>query len=277
MNTLFFRLLAAALFALCCLPGGITKAAAQEYVHGFDFHEPPYIFLDEEGKARGCVADFVEALGRETGVIFTHAPQRRLELPTRLDQGVIHMTTTPLPTHPDGTQDVSRIFSESVQDAKETPPQGQQKTLLSEPYAIDELVLVLRADDTLTIDELLNGPWAVGVQISSEAHDLLLRIKKERASLLAVVPYFGTRGILNKLVDGEVKACLVGRRLATYAAHTLKLPVRIAPGPGLASSTRRIAVHGANAELLRRINEGLGRLQKSGEMQILMRCGARPE
>ena len=228
------------LMALCLLIlASGSLFAADKIVNGIDANFPPFAYIDQTGKAAGFDVEAMDWIAREMGFEVEHTP---------IDwDGIITSLLT---------KKIDVIASGmSITEAR------AQQVNFSIPYWKIEQVFVAKNDSALTVDDVLKGSKALGVQQGTSEAKWLKEEAGKQGWNFDLRYYSSAPLAVEDVLNGRIAAAAMDDAPARDAAS--KKPVKILGTFGMHSEEFGYAVRKGDDELLAKVNAGLKKLMAS--------------
>jgi polar amino acid transport system substrate-binding protein len=213
----------------------VCGAAASEkvLVNGIDFGFPPFGFVDKDGKPAGFDVEAVDWIAAKMGFKVTHQPTDWDGIIPALNAGKIDFIASGM----SATAERAKIVNFTI------------------PYYSVTQVLVVRADEARSLDELLTSGEKIGVQRGTVTAALLEELVKKDGYKFELVQYDSTDLSMQDLPLGRI----VGSGMdSTIAYEVMKgTDYKVGGTFDAAPENYGYAVRKDDAELLNTLNEGL--------------------
>ena len=213
----------------------VCGAAASDkvLVNGIDFGFPPFGFVDKDGKPAGFDVEAVDWIAAKMGFKVTHQPTDWDGIIPALNAGKIDFIASGM----SATAERAKIVNFTI------------------PYYSVTQVLVVRADEARSLDELLTSGEKVGVQRGTVTAALLEELVKKDGYKFELVQYDSTDLSMQDLPLGRI----VGSGMdSTIAYEVMKgTDYKVGGTFDAAPENYGYAVRKDDAELLNILNEGL--------------------
>lgn len=212
-------------------------AAAEEKVliNGIDGGGfPPYAFVDKEGKTVGFDVEAVEWIGKKMGFKVKHQPVEWSAIIPALEGKKIDM--------------IASGMSATAERA--------QRVNFSDPYYKVTQVLVVKADNKLTLEQMLKSGKKIGVQRGTVTAKYLEELAKAPGMKFKLVQYDSSDLSMQDLPIGRIDGSGMDN---TIAKEVLKKDknVKVVGTFDAAPENYGYAVRKDDAELLKKLNDGL--------------------
>lgn len=229
----------AALMMFGLLLVGSPLFAAEKIVNGIDANFPPFAYIDQTGKAAGFDVEAMNWIAKEMGFEVTHTP---------IDwDGIITSLLT---------KKIDVIASGmSITEAR------AQQVNFSSPYWKIEQVLVVKKDSALTLDDIMKGQKALGVQQGTSEAKWLKDQAGPQGWNFDLRYYSSAPLAVEDVLNGRIAAAAMDDAPARDAES--KKAVRILGAFGMHSEEFGYAVRKGDEELLTKLNQGLSKLMIS--------------
>ncbi len=218
-------------------------------VHGFDANYPPFTFVLPNGTAAGFDVDVVDWIAKKYGWKVIHKPWDWATIVTALEKG-----------------DIDIIASGMTFNAERS-----KKIWFSVPYFSYVHEIVVRADETRSLEEILNSGEYIAVQLGSTADEWADKLLKQgyKFKKLGLDSYVAA---LKALLEGRAVAVITDSaffhpyiRKHPEIANKVKVLTTIGP-----PYTYAIATRPEDKWLRDKINEALEELMSSPEWDKLL-------
>ncbi len=240
-QSLFFSIRIVGIAFLLIMVNSFAMAAPRTIRAADDAAYPPQIMRNAKGEADGMEADLIRALERETGL--------RVEWS--------------LGSWDDAVKKLRNRQVEIIPGMNVTE-ERKQEFLFTRPYFEDRVVLFVPVDSfhIIGFDDLRDR--RVGVQKGEVAGQLLRKVRPN----LNFYEFDSQRELLQAVADRKVDAAAANYYAGKYWLRQIDLEKLVKTnGESLFINPFAIAVHPDEPELMRILDQALGRLQHSGELQ----------
>ncbi len=219
---------------------------AGKLVNGIDANFPPFAFIDKTGQPSGFDVEAMDWVAKEIGMEVTHKP---IEW-----DGIITSLLT------------KKI--DIIASGMSITEERAKKVNFTIPYWVIKQVMVVKKDSSLTIDDILKGKKAVGVQQgTSEAKWLKTEGAKQGWNLK--LHYYSSAPLaVEDVLNGRIDAAAMDDAPANDAAS--KKAVKIVGTFGMHEEDFGYAVRKDETELLNKVNAALKKLMGSPEWNALI-------
>ncbi|MCH5276950.1 MAG: amino acid ABC transporter substrate-binding protein [Desulfovibrionaceae bacterium] len=224
--------LAALALALCCA----VPAAAKTYINGIDANYPPFAYVGEDGKPSGFDVDAMNWIANAMGFEVQHQPMDWDGIIPALLGKKIDMICSGMSISPERAAAVA----------------------FSEPYFTIAKVILTGKDSTLTVNEVMQGKYRLGVQRGTNEHEYLETKKAEEKLAFDLRFYDSSPMAVEDLLNGRIDAIALDSAPANDAINKGKA-VKIV-GTFAPDDVFGVAVNKDDTELLELINEGYRKL-----------------
>jgi len=228
--------------------GNAPSGVAQEkvYVNGIDANFPPFAFVDKTGKPDGFDVAALDWIAKEMGFKVTHKPMDWDGIIPSLNAKKIDIIASGM----------------SVTEAR------RKEVNFTEPYWKITQVLVAKKDSAATPETAMKDGQKIGVQRgTTEAKWIEENLIKAQGKKFELVYYDSAPLAVEDVVNGRIVAAAMDDAPAKDAEK--KKPVKIIGSFGMPDETFGYAVRKEDTELLKKLNEGLKKLQASPEWDVL--------
>jgi polar amino acid transport system substrate-binding protein len=215
-------------------------------VNGIDANFPPFAFIDKTGKPSGFDVEAMDWVAKEIGMEVTHQP---IEW-----DGIITSLLT------------KKI--DIIASGMSITEERAKKVNFSVPYWIIKQVMVVKKDSPLTIDEILNGKKAVGVQQGTSEAKWIKEEAAKKGWNLKLHYYSSAPLAVEDVLNGRIDAAAMDDAPAMDAAG--KKDVKIVGTFGMHEEEFGYAVRKEDAELLTKVNAALKKLMAAPEWTALI-------
>ncbi|MDR0339506.1 MAG: transporter substrate-binding domain-containing protein, partial [Desulfovibrio sp.] len=240
----FIALFFLTLISLAVLPLLSARAAEPlRVVYGFDREFPPFSYEEPGGKATGFEVELMEAVFNQPDVNLMFRPLQWEQVTLELSNGVINLTTGMV-----RTEQRAKLYQFST-----APTFGLQIRLFTKVYNRFASSMMLRGQ-------------TVAVEQGSYQHRLL-----ESIGGFNIKTFPGRVDGLRALYNDEVAAYCAPVQNTYYYINKLNYGAITTVGTPLGLTEMRAAVARNRGDILRRLNEGLEQVIKSGEYDRLYR------
>lgn len=184
MKKLFISLLCASLFLFQLTGLGFAKT----YVNGIDPNYPPFAYVDNEtGKPAGFDVDALDWIAKNMGFEVEHKPMQWDGIIPALNAKQIDMICSGMSVTPERAKVVQ----------------------FSDPYWQVNRVFIVPADSTLTVDEILSKPIAVGVQRGTSEANAIKEEQQAKGYPFELRFYDSAPLAVEDLQNGRIQAALM--------------------------------------------------------------------
>jgi len=226
-------LLLASLAACVLCFGGLGLAEEKVYVNGIDFGFPPFAFVDKDGKPTGFDVESLDWIANKMGFKVKHQPMDwdgiiPALLAKKIDIIASGMTIT---------------------------PERAQKVDFTAPYFEVTQVLVVRAGEKATLDELLKSGKKLGVQRGTPTAKLLEELAAKPGYKFELVPYDSTDLSMEDVKIGRIVGSGMDSTIAKEA--TKNAGFKIVGTFDLPPDKYGYAMRKEDKEFQKKIGEGL--------------------
>lgn len=225
------------------------KPAAEEktIINGIDGGGfPPYAFVDKEGKTVGFDVEAIEWIGKKMGFKVKHQPVEWSAIIPALEAKKIDV--------------IASGMSATAERA--------QRVNFSDPYYKVTQVLVVKADNKLTLEQMLTSGKKLGVQRGTVTAKYLEDLSKKPGMKFKLVQYDSTDLAMQDLpvgrIDGSGMDNTIAKDVLKKDKNTKVVGTFDAPAENYGYAVRK-----DDAELLKKINEGLKLLMADPHWQEL--------
>ena len=182
MKKFLFGFVAAALLAVPAL------AAAQAYVNGIDANYPSFAYIDEKsGKPAGFDVESMDWIAKKMGFTLTHKPVAWDGIIPALQARQIDMICSGM----------------SITDKR------KKQVTFSEPYWTVSRVFLVKADSTLTPEQILGKKLVLGVQRGTSEADAIKAEQAEKGYPFTLRYYESAPLAVEDLLNGRIEAALM--------------------------------------------------------------------
>ena len=195
---------------------------------------PPYAFVDKEGKTVGFDVEAIEWIGKKMGFEVKHQPVEWSAIIPALEAKKIDI--------------ICSGMSATAERA--------QRVNFSDPYYQVTQVLVVKADNKATLEQMLTTNKKIGVQRGTVTAKYLEELSKTPGMKFKLVQYDSSDLSMQDLPVGRIDGSGMDN---TIAKEVLKkvTDVKVAGTFDAAPENYGYAVRKDDAELLKKINDGL--------------------
>ncbi|WP_419659385.1 GlnH: glutamine ABC transporter glutamine-binding protein [Desulfosarcina variabilis str. Montpellier] len=215
-------------------------------VNGIDANFPPFAFIDKTGKPSGFDVEAMDLVAKEIGMEVTHQP---IEW-----DGIITSLLT------------KKI--DIIASGMSITEERAKKVNFSIPYWIIKQVMVVKKDSSMTIDEILNGKKAVGVQQGTSEAKWIKEEAAKKGWNLKLHYYSSAPLAVEDVLNGRIDAAAMDDAPAMDAAG--KKDVKIVGTFGMHEEEFGYAVRKEDAELLAKVNAALKNLMATPKWTALI-------
>lgn len=232
------------LFGFCNSPAFAQK----EYINGIDANFPPFAFVDKSGNPDGFDVAVVNWIAQEMGFKVKHQPMDWDTIIPSLKGKKIDFIASGL----------------SITDAR------KKEVSFTEPYWKVKQVLVAKKDSNLTPQAAMSEGKKIGVQRgTSEAKWIEENLLKKQGLKFELVYYDSAPLAVEDVINGRIVAAAMDDAPAQDAEK--KKPVKVIGEFGMPVETFGYATRNEDTELLKKLNEGLKKLQASPKWEELQK------
>lgn len=230
-------LIAAAVIAVTA-----SGALAQEkvYINGIDANFPPFAFVDKNGVPDGFDVKALDWIAKEMKFKVKHQPQDWDSIVPSLKAKKIDIVASGM----------------SITD------QRKKEVNFTDPYWKIEQVLVAKKDSALTAQKALDNNNKIGVQRGTTEAKWMDENLVKKGKKFTLVQYDSAPLAVEDVLNGRIVAAAMDDAPAKDAVAKKKA-VKIIGTFGMPDETFGYAVRKEDADLLKKLNEGLKRLKKS--------------
>lgn len=220
--------------------GAGNVQAQKEYINGIDANFPPFAFVDKTGKADGFDVAVVDWIAKEMGFKVKHQPMDWDGIIPSLNAKKIDFIASGM----------------SITDAR------RKEVNFTDAYWTIKQVLVAKKGANLTPEAAMSEGKKIGVQRgTTEAKWIEDNLIKKQGKKFELVYYDSAPLAVEDVVNGRIIAAAMDDAPAKDAER--KKPVSIIGGFGMKDEEFGYAVRKDDAELLKKLNEGLKKIKAS--------------
>jgi len=235
----------ACLLALTLAGGTLALAGQKHYINGIDANFPPFAFVDKNGKPSGFDVEAVNWIAKKMGFTVTHKPMDW--------DGIIP------------SLNAKKI--DFIAAGMTASPQRRKVVAFTIPYWTIEQVLVVPKDSKLTVEQVLKGGKAIGVQRGTTEAKWFAEKKGKNGFNYTLRLYDSAPLSVEDMLAGRVAACAMDDAPAKDIMR--KKPIKILGTYGMPPEEFAYAVRKSDTELLKTLNKGLKMLMASPKWQEL--------
>ena len=215
-------------------------------VNGIDANFPPFAFIDKTGQPSGFDVEAMDLVAKEIGMEVTHQP---IEW-----DGIITSLLT------------KKI--DIIASGMSITEERAKKVNFSIPYWIIKQVMVVKKDSPLTIDEILKGKKAVGVQQGTSEAKWIKEEAAKKGWNLKLHYYSSAPLAVEDVLNGRIDAAAMDDAPAKDAAG--KKDIKIVGTFGMHDEAFGYAVRKEDTELLAKVNAALKKLMATPKWTALI-------
>lgn len=214
---------------------GSAMAAEKTYVNGIDGGGfPPYAYVDKTGKTVGFDVESVEWIGKKMGFKVKHQPVEWSAIIPALEAKKIDM--------------IASGMSATAERAK--------RVNFSNPYYQVTQVLVVKADNKLSLKDMLTTGKKIGVQRGTVTAKYLEELSKKPGMKFSLVMYDSSDLSMQDLPIGRIDGSGMDNTIAKEVLKKDK-KTKVVGTFDAAPENYGYAVRKDDAELLKKLNDGL--------------------
>ena len=230
--------------ALFCLAG--QSLAAEKITNGIDANFPPFAFIDETGKPSGFDVEAMDWIAKDLGMEVTHVPIEWDGIVTSLVTKKIDIIASGMTINEERKKQVN----------------------FTEPYWVVKLVMVVKKDSNLTVEEIFTGKKTLGAQ-QGTPEAKWLKEEAEKKGWNVTLRYYNSSPLaVEDLLNGRIDAAAMDEAPANDAAS--KKPVKVLGTFGMPEEDFGYAVRKEDTALLEKVNASLKKLMASPDWQKLI-------
>ena len=219
---------------------------AGKLVNGIDANFPPFAFIDKTGQPSGFDVEAMDWVSKEIGMEVSHQP---IEW-----DGIITSLLT------------KKI--DIIASGMSITEERAKKVNFSIPYWIIKQVMVVKKDSSLTIDDILAGKKAVGVQQGTSEAKWLKEEAAKKGWNLKLHYYSSAPLAVEDVLNGRIDAAAMDDAPAKDAAS--KKAVKIVGTFGMHDEAFGYAVRKEDTDLLNKVNAALKKLMATPAWDALI-------
>ncbi|TKB10689.1 ABC transporter substrate-binding protein [Desulforhopalus sp. IMCC35007] len=235
------------LMSLLTLVFASQALAADKLVNGIDANFPPFAYIDKTGEPSGFDVEAMNWIAKEIGAEVSHQP---IEW-----DGIITSLLT------------KKI--DIIASGMSITPERAMKVDFSNPYWVIKQVMVTKKDSALTIDELLKGKKAIGVQQGTSEAKWLKAEAAAKGWDFELRYYSSSPLAVEDVLNGRIDAAAMDDAPAKDAVS--KKDVQIVGTFGMHDEEFGYAVRKDDKELLEKVNNALAKLMASPDWNELIK------
>jgi polar amino acid transport system substrate-binding protein len=207
-------------------------------VNGIDANYPPFAYIAENGQAQGFDIDMINWIAEKKGLQVVHQAFDWSSIVTNLKDKKLDLIASGLSVTPERAEQVA----------------------FSDPYWRIKQVVVVRADSTLTLEDVILGGRNIGIQSGTSDFAAMERTNGQDGRKYTLTTFESAELAIQDVINGRVDAAVMND---TKAAEFLeKFPVKAVGLAGIPDEDYAVAVNKDSADLLKTINEGIAEIQK---------------
>lgn len=210
-----------------------NAAAAEHYINGIDANYPPFAFVDKTGKPSGFDVESMDWIAKKMDFTVEHRPMDW--------DGIIPSLLA---------KKIDMVCS-----GMSISPERKEKVNFSEPYWSIRKYLLVRADSSLTRDDLLKGKKNLGVQAGTNEAELLKQQAEEQGWNYTLKFYESPPLAIEDLINGRIDGAAIDSAPANEAMNKGKKPIK-AVGEFAEPDDFGVAARKEDTALLEKINQG---------------------
>ncbi len=235
------------LISILSLAFTASAFAKNTLVNGIDANYPPFAFVDKTGKPSGFDVEAMEWIAKEIGMEVKHQPIEWA--------GIIQSLLT------------KKI--DIIASGMSITEERAEKVNFTNPYWTIEQVMVTPKGSALTIEEILTGKKALGVQQGTPEAKWLKEEKEKRGWNFTLRYYNSSPLAVEDILNGRIAAAAMNDAPAKDAVS--KKDVQIAGSFGMKSEQFGYAIRKEDKELLGKVNAALEKLMHASHWVELLK------
>ena len=206
---------------------------AAEYINGIDANFPPFAYVDKAGKPGGFDIDAVDWIAKKMGFTVKHQPMDW--------DGIIPNLVA------------KKI--DFIASGMSITPERQKVVNFTIPYWEIKQVLVAKKDAAISVNDVLTGKKRLGVQRGTSEAEWLKEQAAQKGWNFELKYYDSAPLAVEDVLNGRIAAAAMDDAPAEDAVS--KKPVKILGTFGMKEENFGYAVRKEDAELLKKLNDGL--------------------
>lgn len=224
---------------LCAVAGGAL--AQKVYINGIDANFPPFAYVNAQGQPEGFDIDMMAWIANDLGLKIEHKPMEWSGIVASLQAKKIDMIASGLSVTPERAKQIA----------------------FSTPYFITDIVLVVKNDSELTVDQILKAEkkMTVGAQLGTPEAKWLQEHKGQEGFTYEVRIYDSSPMAVEDIMNNRIVAAAMDHSPAEDAAS--KKAVKILGEFGMEKEVFAIGLNKNNTELNEKINASLEKLMQT--------------
>ncbi len=231
---------------LCLVIAG-NGFAKNTLVNGIDANYPPFAYVDKKGVPSGFDVEAMDWVAKEIGMDVSHQP---IEW-----SGIIQSLLT------------KKI--DIIASGMSITEERAKKVSFTNPYWVVKHVMVVKKDSGLTVDEILNGDYLIGVQQGTPDAKWLKEEKAKKNYKYTLRYYNSSPLAVEDILNGRITAAAMDDAPAKDAAS--KKEVKVLGTYGKDAVDFGYAVRKGDKELLDKVNAALDKLKASPKWDELIK------
>lgn len=224
---------------LCVATGGAL--AQKVYINGIDANFPPFAYVNTQGQPEGFDIDMMAWIANDLGFKIEHKPMEWSGIVASLQAKKIDMIASGLSVTPERAKQID----------------------FSTPYFITDIVLVVKNDSDLTVDQILKAEkkMIVGAQLGTPEAKWLKEHKGKDGFTYELRIYDSSPMAVEDIMNNRIAAAAMDHSPAEDAAS--KKDVKILGEFGMEKEVFAIGLNKNNTELNEKINASLEKLMQT--------------
>lgn len=218
-----------AVLSLCLCLGGIAQA--KSYINGIDANYPPFGYVGEDGKPSGFDVEAMTWIANKMGFEIVHQPMDW--------DGIIPALLA---------KKIDMVCS-----GMSITPTRQEQVNFSNPYWTLKKVFIVKTDSSLSMEQIMEGTYRVGVQRGTSEHEHLEKMV-EAGAKFELRFYDSSPMAIEDLLNGRLDAVGLDSPPAEDAIRRGK-SVKIV-GVFVEGDQFGVAIRKEDTDLLNTVNEG---------------------
>lgn len=220
-----------------------TAMAQKEkvYINGIDANFPPFAYVNAQGQPEGFDIDMLAWIANDLGIKIEHKPMEWSGIVASLQAKKIDMIASGLSVTPERAKQID----------------------FSTPYFVTEIVLVVKNESELTVDQILKAekPVIIGAQLGTPEAKWLKDQKGKDGFTYDLRIYDSSPMAVEDILNGRIVAAAMDHSPAEDAVS--KKPVKILGEFGMEKEVFAIGFNKNQTELNEKLNASLEKLMQT--------------
>lgn len=236
------KITAALLLSVAMLLSTAGLALAQKvYINGIDANFPPFAYVNAQGQPEGFDIDMLAWIANDLGIKIEHKPMEWSGIVASLQAKKIDLIASGLSVTPERAKQID----------------------FSTPYFVTDIVLVVKNDSALTVDQILKAEkkMIVGAQLGTPEAKWLKDHQGKDGFTYDLRIYDSSPMAVEDIMNGRIVAAAMDHSPAEDAVS--KKAVKILGEFGMEKEVFAIGFNKNNTELNEKINASLEKLMQT--------------